>query len=360
MLTPWLGLHSLNLPHALSFNSHRKAEDVLKEAIIRSTGGGAAATAGAGPSASTSTAPIQILGDAETLPLGGLPTSSSSTVHSPSKHKRAKSPSPQHSQSGSSSSGESSASERGSRGSHSSSSSSLGLDSGSGSGSESQGGSPARSKASAATRSVHSGAASVGSVEVLSGDEASEGEDDVLDSANEADVSQGSMSLLDISATDDEETRKSKACDLAHKSDTDFAAWKDKLISEGVKGIHERDNTVNDYTDGGKRRRPKNPDPLGPPVSYMKEHGVFKPLQSTTNPLGLCHFYHVDSANMSTLAPPKPPGHNRTCEESPDPHKNAAMAVYHHGVPRWHCYPFGAVGGTAYTERTCSHPYLPV
>ena len=49
---------------------------------------------------------------------------------------------------------------------------------------------------------------SVGSVEVLSGDEASVGEDDVFDSANEADVSQGSMSLLDISATDEEDTRK--------------------------------------------------------------------------------------------------------------------------------------------------------
>ena len=34
---PWLGLHSLNLPHAPSFDSGRKAEDVLKEAILRST-----------------------------------------------------------------------------------------------------------------------------------------------------------------------------------------------------------------------------------------------------------------------------------------------------------------------------------
>ena len=47
------------------------------------------------------------------------------------------------------------------------------------------------------------------------------------------------------------------------RNNTDFAAWKDKLIKEGVKGIQERDSTVNDYTDGGKRR-PKNPDPLGP------------------------------------------------------------------------------------------------
>ena len=52
-------------------------------------------------------------------------------------------------------------------------------------------------------------------------------------------MSQGSMSLLDISATDDEDTRKCKACELARKSDIDFAAWKDKLISKGVKGIQE-------------------------------------------------------------------------------------------------------------------------
>ena len=39
----------------------------------------------------------------------------------------------------------------------------------------------------------------------------------------------------------------------------------------------------------------------------MKECGVFKPLQSTTNALGLCHFYRMDSANVSMLPPPKQP-----------------------------------------------------
>ena len=301
---PWLGLHSLNLAHTPSFDSHRKAKDVLKEAIIQSTGGGAASTARTGPSASTSTAPTQIERDAEALPLDGLPLTSSSAVHSPSKC-RCQVPFSTTLTVWLLSSGEGSASERGSRGSHSSSSSSSGSGSGSGSGSESQGGSPARSEASAGVRSVHSQTASVGSVEVLSGDEASGGEDDVLDSANEADVSQGSMSLLDISTTDDEDTRKCKARELARKSDTDFAAWKDKLISEGVKGIQEWDSMVNDYTDGGKRR-PKNPDPLGPPISYMKERGVFQPLPSMTNPLGLCHFYRMDPASISTLSPPKP------------------------------------------------------
>ena len=113
---PWLRLHSLNLPHAPSFDSRRKAEDVLKEAIICSTRGGAVATARADPPTSISTAPAQVSKDAETLPLCDPPPSSPSAAHSPSKCKRAKSPS-QRSQSSSSSSDESLASGRGSRGS---------------------------------------------------------------------------------------------------------------------------------------------------------------------------------------------------------------------------------------------------
>ena len=54
---PWLGLHSLNLPHPPSFDSCRKTEDVLKEAIIHSTRGSTVAKARALPPASTSTAP---------------------------------------------------------------------------------------------------------------------------------------------------------------------------------------------------------------------------------------------------------------------------------------------------------------
>ena len=62
---------------------------------------------------------------------------------------------------------------------------------------------------------------------------------------------------------------------------------------------------VNDYADG--KRKPKNPDFLGPPVSYMEERGVFKPLPSTTNPLGLCHFYPTDPTIVPMLPAPKPP-----------------------------------------------------
>ena len=105
----------------------------------------------------------------------------------------------------------------------------------------------------------------IGSIEFLFGDEASgdNDDDDALYSANEAHVSQGSMFLLDISISDDEDTRKRKAHELAHKSDTDFAVWKDKLISNGMTGLQEWDHVVNDYADGGKRK-PKNPNFFGP------------------------------------------------------------------------------------------------
>ena len=70
---PWLGLHSLNLPHAPSFDGGRKAEDVLKDAIIRSTRGRPVSKARVIPAASTSTAPVQVSKSAETIPLRGLP-----------------------------------------------------------------------------------------------------------------------------------------------------------------------------------------------------------------------------------------------------------------------------------------------
>ena len=87
---PWLGLHSLDLAHTLPPDSRRKAKDVLKEAILHSTGGNAAATVSTGPSASTSTAPKQTGQDAGELPQEGIPPTSppiSHTARSPTKHK---------------------------------------------------------------------------------------------------------------------------------------------------------------------------------------------------------------------------------------------------------------------------------
>ena len=221
-----------------------------------------------GLSASISIAPKQTKQDAEERPGEGIPPTSpavSPVAHSPTKRKCTRSPSPYYLRSSSSSSsGRDSGSGCRSRRSSLSSSGLSGSGSGSGNGGRSHGGSPAQSQASGREESDHSGAASEASIEVLSGDEASGGEEDVLDSANEADVSQGSMSLLDISTTDNEDTHIRKVRELARKNDTDFSAWRDKLIRNGVAGIQERDKTVNDYADRGKKKL-KNPDIIGPP-----------------------------------------------------------------------------------------------
>ena len=65
---PWLGLHNLDLPHAPSFEGGRKAKDVLKDAIIRSTQGRPVSKVRVIPATSTSTAPVHVLKDAETIP----------------------------------------------------------------------------------------------------------------------------------------------------------------------------------------------------------------------------------------------------------------------------------------------------
>ena len=37
----------------------------------------------------------------------------------------------------------------------------------------------------------------------------------------------------------------------------------------------------------------------------MEEHGVFKPLDTMANPLGLCWFYHTDSSHSNVITSPK-------------------------------------------------------
>ena len=176
-------------------------------------------------------------------------------------------------------------------------------------------------------------------------------------STDEADVSQGSIPLLDISASDDDETRKCKAREYACRSDMAYAAWKEKQTSDGVKGIEEQDQMVNDYTDG--KRRPKNPDPLGPPVSYMEDCGVFQPLTSPTNTFGLCRFY-CNGPQRAYAFRSSITGYGGACKEATTPGQHKAMAVCPHGFPRWDCYCFGFVAGTAYAMRACLNPYLPL
>ena len=44
---------------------------------------------------------------------------------------------------------------------------------------------------------------------------------------------------------------------------------------------------------------------LGPPLTYMEERGVFKPLETIDNPMGLCRFYRTSSKKSNVLNGPK-------------------------------------------------------
>ena len=50
-----------------------------------------------------------------------------------------------------------------------------------------------------------------------------------------------------------------KRVDYAHRSDTAYAAWKEKQTSDGIKGIEEQDQMVNDYTDRKEKAQKSRP-----------------------------------------------------------------------------------------------------
>ena len=48
-------------------------------------------------------------------------------------------------------------------------------------------------------------------------------------------------------------------------------------------------------------RPSKAPDKIGPPLTYMEERGVFKPLYTIANTLGLCRFYQTDPKKSNVI-----------------------------------------------------------
>ena len=47
------------------------------------------------------------------------------------------------------------------------------------------------------------------------------------------------------------------------------------------------------------------PDQVGPPLSYIEECRVFKPVESINNPMGLCQFYRTSPEKSNVLTGPK-------------------------------------------------------
>ena len=213
-------------------------------------------------------------------------------------HSPLKSPSAAHCYQSSRSSSSSSSSSSGS-GSVSGSGSSGSSESGSGdeSSTNSAGGSQAPPEGSRSSSSC-SASPEVVLVQIDDEDAAADEEDKDHPDDEEA-MSQGRVSLLDISKSDNEEARKVTAHEKACKSDVQFTAWCDEQICQGNEAIAWCDKQVHDYTDTGSPS--KDPDKIGPLLTYMKECGVFKPLDTIVNLLGLCRFYRTDPKKSNVI-----------------------------------------------------------
>ena len=129
-------------------------------------------------------------------------------------------------------------------------------------------------------------------------------EEDAPHSDDEANLSQGTVSLSDISVSDGKDARKAIACEAAWRSDVKYSNWQHEQIHQGNEDISQWDKVTYDYAGVGKPC--KALDKICPPLTYMEEHGMFKPLDTMANPLGLCRFYHADPETVKFISAPKP------------------------------------------------------
>ena len=111
------------------------------------------------------------------------------------------------------------------------------------------------------------------------------------------------LSLLDISNSDTEEVHTAAARRKMSQSDALYATWWDLQILQGNYEIGQHDQRVCDHPLAGKCC--EAPNQVGPPISYMEEHGVFKPAESINNPMGLCQFYWTSPEKSDVLTGPK-------------------------------------------------------
>ena len=287
-----------------------KALDVLREEIVKNVCGATEKEKAVQPTWLMSMANVSTIGvKAAEVGAGDGPTSSPCTSRSPIPHT---SPSPiQHSQTRSpsmhcySQSSRSSLSSSGSssRSGSMSGSSSSGL-SELGSGDESHAGSQVPSEGSSSGGSEHSHSASPDVVLVQQDDEdTAVGGEDAGHLEDEEALSQGMVSLLNVSTSDNKEAHKAAAHETVCKSGIQYGIWQDEQIHQRNEGIAQHNKQVNDYANGG--RPSKTPDKIGPLLSYTEERRVFKPLDTIANPLGLCRLYQTDPQKSNVVTDPK-------------------------------------------------------
>ena len=83
-----------------------------------------------------------------------------------------------------------------------------------------------------------------------------------------------------------------------HCLDKDFGKWQDQKISEGCQQWDMCDKTTCDHTDPCKEA--ECPDPLGPPLDYMRSCGIFEPKKTSEH--DLCWFYQVGLSGDLSLS----------------------------------------------------------
>ena len=105
-----------------------------------------------------------------------------------------------------------------------------------------------------------------------------------------------------FSKSDTEEVCAAAACKKARLGDVLYATWHDNQILKGNDEIRQHDSRVHDHPLFGKCC--EAPDQVGPPISYMEEHGVFQPAESINNPRGLCRFYQTSPRKANVLVGP--------------------------------------------------------
>ena len=156
------------------------------------------------------------------------------------------------------------------------------------------------------------------------------GEEDAGHSEDEEALSQGTVSLLDISTSNNEDAHKATVHKAACKSNIQYGNWWDEQIHQAKEGIAQCDKGVKDYANGGKPW--KAPDKIGPPVPYMEEHGVFKPLDTIVNPLGLCHFCCTEPPYSNIITGPKSAASAHRIKCLLEKVKDLGLTFCHHSI----------------------------
>ena len=98
--------------------------------------------------------------------------------------------------------------------------------------------------------------------------------------------------------------------------------WHDRMLSKGHTGWKECDEMHCEHGEPFKELQDRNP--VGLPLDYMKQRGVFK--AKKTNEYDLCHFYHVE---LSGDLPPFPSPHKPATRKMLEELLRAAQALGH-------------------------------